>query len=142
MQVVLACIVGGVMFLVGCIHLYWLLGGRRGFAIAVPTSSETSKPLFIPRGIDIAGVILLFWSAATLLLMHAEVIPTVGPAWLPRFAGWSLAAVLLLRAIGEFRVIGLFKSNRGTPFARMDTLIYSPLCLALCTLTVWMMIIV
>lgn len=141
MQALLACIVGGIMILVGCIHLYWLLGGRGGFAIAVPTSSDTNKPLFIPRKVDIAGVILLFWAAAALLLMHAGVIPAVGPAWLPSFAGWSLAVVLLLRAIGEFRVIGLFKSKRGTPFARMDTLIYSPLCLALCTLTVWMMII-
>lgn len=141
MQMALAYLVGASLFLVGCIHLYWLFGGRRGFAIAVPTrGGVTKQPFFRPRRFEIAAVILIFWAAAALLLMFVEVIPTIGPAWLPSFAGWSLAVVLLLRAIGEFRVIGFFKSIRNTPFARMDTLIYSPLCLSLCGLTIWMMV--
>lgn len=142
MQEVLACLVSGVLFLIGCVHLYWLFGGRGGFAIAVPTGSDTNKPLFKPRKQGIAAVILLFWAAAALLLMLAEVIPTVGPTWLPRFTGWTLAVVLLLRAVGEFRAIGFFKSNRATPFAKMDTRIYSPLCLALSAMTFWMIALV
>lgn len=139
MQMVLAYMVGAVLFLVGCVHLYWLFGGRGGFAIAVPTRNDTKQPFFRPRRFEIAAVTLIFWAAAVLLLMYAEIIPAIGPSWLPMFTGWSLAVVFLLRAIGEFRALGFFKSIRNTPFARMDTLIYSPLCLILCGLTTWMM---
>jgi len=43
----------------------------------------------------------------------------------------ALALVLLLRAIGDFRLVGFFKRIRGSRFARLDTVLYSPLCLAL-----------
>lgn len=139
MQVVLAAIVVLVLFLVGCIHVYWLLGGRGGFVIAVPTRSDTKQPFFKPRRLEIAAVILIFWGVSALLLMYADIIPTIGPSWLPAFTGWVLAVVFLLRAVGEFRAIGFFKSIRNTPFGRMDTIFYSPLCLVLCGLTTWMM---
>jgi hypothetical protein len=42
-----------------------------------------------------------------------------------------LALVLLLRAVGDFHYVGFFKRIRNTRFAKMDTLIYTPLCLAL-----------
>ena len=35
------------------------------------------------------------------------------------------------RAIGDFKYVGFFKRVRGSKFARMDTLVYSPLCLLL-----------
>lgn len=139
MQVVLAAIVGLVLFLVGCIHVYWLLGGRGGFAIAVPTRSGTKQPLFKPRRPEIAAVILIFLGAAAFLLMYADIIPIIGPSWLPAFTGWAIAVVFLLRAVGEFRAVGFFKSIRNTPFGRMDTIFYSPLCLVLCGLTTWIM---
>ena len=40
-------------------------------------------------------------------------------------------APVLMRAIGDFRYVGFFKRVRGSRFARMDTTLYSPLCLAL-----------
>ncbi len=43
----------------------------------------------------------------------------------------GLALVLLLRAVGDFRYVGFFKSVGGTRFATMDTWCYSPVCLAL-----------
>ena len=39
--------------------------------------------------------------------------------------------VLLLRAIGDFNLVGFFKRIRGSAFARMDTWFYSPLCVLL-----------
>jgi hypothetical protein len=44
---------------------------------------------------------------------------------------YALALGLLARAMGDFNYVGFFKRVRGTRFARMDTLLYSPLCLAL-----------
>jgi hypothetical protein len=43
----------------------------------------------------------------------------------------ALALGLLARAIGEFRYVGFFKRVRGSRFARLDTLLYSPLRLLL-----------
>ena len=52
----------------------------------------------------------------------------------PTLLSWgcyALALGLLARAIGEFKYVGFFKKVGGSAFARMDTLLYSPLCLAL-----------
>ena len=38
---------------------------------------------------------------------------------------------MLARAIGEFRLVGFFKTVKGSLFARMDTLFFSPLCVLL-----------
>jgi uncharacterized protein DUF3995 len=43
----------------------------------------------------------------------------------------AVAIVFMVRAIGDRRYVGFFKRVRGTRFARLDTRIYSPLCLAL-----------
>ena len=51
-----------------------------------------------------------------------------------RIAAWLIAAVFALRAIGDFRYVGFFKRVRGSKFARLDTLAYSPLCTALALL--------
>jgi hypothetical protein len=41
----------------------------------------------------------------------------------------SLAVILLVHAIGDFRVVGFFRRICDTRFARLDTTVYSPLCL-------------
>jgi hypothetical protein len=53
------------------------------------------------------------------------------PIQLYAWGTWTLAALFLLRGIGDFRLVGFFKRVRGTRFARRDTRLYSPLCLAL-----------
>ncbi|MBN3819698.1 DUF3995 domain-containing protein, partial [Paraburkholderia sp. Se-20369] len=42
-----------------------------------------------------------------------------------------LALIFAVRAVGDFRYVGFFKRIRGSRFARLDTLCYSPLCAAL-----------
>jgi hypothetical protein len=53
------------------------------------------------------------------------------PPWMPRAGTFGVGAVLAARAVGDFRLVGLFKRTRGTRFARYDSLLYTPLCLAL-----------
>ena len=43
----------------------------------------------------------------------------------------AVGGILLPRAVGEFRLVGFFKRVRGSGCARLDTFVYSPLCLAL-----------
>ena len=49
---------------------------------------------------------------------------------------WVFAAGFALRAIGEFKYVGFFKSVKGPGFAWYDTRIYSPLCVLLCLICV------
>lgn len=44
---------------------------------------------------------------------------------------YALSFGLLARAIGEFKYLGFFKRVHGSRFARLDSLVYSPLCLLL-----------
>jgi hypothetical protein len=100
-----------------------------GASGAVPTVD--GKPLFTPSKrstLLVAAVLGLF---AVLVAATADFIPS-GVS--PRVLSWlsyGLALGLLARAIGEFRYVGFFKRVRGTKFAKLDTMVYSPLCLLL-----------
>lgn len=111
------------------VHVYWLCGGRVGRLAAIPEMD--GKPIFHPSAwatlvVAIGLVLCALLIAATagvltLPLSHAVL------SWLTR----ALSVVLLLRAIGDFRFVGFFKRTRNSRFARLDTAVYSPLCLAL-----------
>ena len=64
--------------------------------------------------------------AATGRLLHLGIAP-----WILTWLSFALAAGLLARAIGEFKYVGFFKQVRGSRFATLDTLVYSPVCLLL-----------
>ena len=117
-------------WLLSLVHIGWALGLRGGQAQAVPERPD-GQPVFRPgpfATLAVAGLLLL---AALLVTQRAG----LGREWIP--AGlvapgcWGVSAVLVLRAIGEFRYIGFFKRVRGTAFARMDSRLYSPLALLL-----------
>lgn len=110
-------------------HFYMALVPGSGSSGAVP--SVEGKPLFTPtRQATVAvGVLLLLFStlvAATAGMISVGV-PRVALPWL----SYSLAIGLLARAVGEFKYVGFFKRVHGTRFARLDTMLYSPLCLLL-----------
>lgn len=110
-------------------HVYWLLGGLVGSDAAIP--EVDGKPVFQPSVVAtfivaVALALCALLIAATAGLVSLPLSQTV-LAWLTR----ALAIVLLLRAIGDFKFVGFFKRSRGTRFARLDTLVYSPLCLLL-----------
>ena len=47
---------------------------------------------------------------------------------------WVLGLVFVLRAVGNLRTFGFFKTVRGTLFSEWDTWLYSPLCVLLALL--------
>jgi Protein of unknown function (DUF3995) len=124
-----------ILLLAAAVHVYWAVGGRTGKAAAVPTAA--GRAVIKPSAMSTAMV------AAGLCVIAALVALRIGWLKLPGFAGdrillqiavWLIAAVFALRAIGDFRYVGFFKRIRDTPFARLDTLVYSPLCAALAVL--------
>ncbi len=111
-------------------HFYMAFRGLPGGESATVPSLE-GKPLFVPsaRSTVAVGVVLVLFAglvAATSGMLSLAVSPRV-LAWL----SYALALGLFARAVGEFKYVGFFKRVRGTRFATMDTLLYSPLCLLL-----------
>jgi hypothetical protein len=115
--------------LLGLIHIYWAAGGRLGRSVAVP--ERQGRPLFRPTPISTLGVAGGLFAAAALVLARLGIVGTLVPdRWTFR-ATWLLTTLFALRAVGDLRYVGLFKRVRGTPFARWDTRLFTPLCLLL-----------
>ena len=110
-------------------HFKMAFFGVPGERNAVP--SVDGKPLFEPsKTATVAvGVVLLLFAA--LVAATAGLVATGIPHYLLAWACYALALGLLARAIGEFKYVGFFKKVRGSKFARMDTILYSPVCLLL-----------
>lgn len=111
------------------IHLYWLFGGRAGQLGAIPELD--GKLIFEPTPLAILVVTIGLALCALVIAgtagMLALPFSRSALVWMTR----GLAVVLLLRAIGDFRLVGFFKQFRDTRFASLDTAVYSPLCLVL-----------
>jgi len=75
------------------------------------------------------GLVLLL--CACLVAATAGLVNVGIPARVLSWISYALAAGLLARAVGEFKYLGFFKRVRDSPFAKLDTLLYSPLCLLL-----------
>jgi hypothetical protein len=126
-----------VFFGIAAMHLYWAAGGRVGAAAAVPERS--GRPVFTPRPPATVAAGLAFALAGGIVLARASVweLPVVFDR-LVGVATWAIGLIFLLRAIGDFRLVGFFKRVRGTRFATLDTRAYSPLALAVAVAVLWL----
>ena len=122
-------VVALVFCLLAGIHFYWALGGRFFLSSAVPESG--GKPAFVPSTLATVMVALGLTLCAALVMASAGMIGPARPAQWTTWVAFALSAALLARAVGDFRLVGFFKRVRGSRFARMDTLVYAPLCLLL-----------
>ncbi len=121
------------------LHWYWVVAGVSGGGPALP--EVNGRPAFRPGRPATAGVALALAAAALTVLVCAGAVRTQLPRWVPPAAPfWAtifLGAVFVLRAVGEFRLVGFFKTVHDTPFARWDTRLFSPLCFALGVGCLW-----
>lgn len=140
LALLLAGVVATILLLLAALHAYWAAGGQAGAGAVVPTRPAATDrtdgagggtPLFAPGPAATLAVAVALTLAAGLVLGRAGAVPRLGPAWVYRYGAWALGAVFLLRSVGEFRYVGLFKQVRGTHFATLDTRLYTPLCAGL-----------
>lgn len=117
------------------IHVYWAFGGTAGVEGAIPY--KDGKPLFEAGMIGTLAVAIALLFAA-LLIAWKGYLPQSGPNWIADYGVWFLAVIFALRAVGDFKYAGFFKKVRGTRFARNDSWIFSPLCIMISGLLLWL----
>ncbi|MGG1551244.1 DUF3995 domain-containing protein [Paenibacillus ferrarius] len=114
---------------VGILHIYWAFGGKWGSTVAIPTTANSSRPTFRPGIIGTLLVAVVVILDACLLGIQGDLLPLALPSKLVRWGCILSAIVFGLRCIGDFKYVGLFKTNRTSRFARYDYFLFSPLCL-------------
>lgn len=119
------------------LHFYWSLGGKYLIDLAIPTQTSSSqKPLFQPGLLATLIVASSFIGFAWAIGAKTGLFPTFQiPLPYINNTVMGIAVIFMLRAIGEFRYVGLFKKIKKTAFADMDTFYYSPLCFFVSLLT-------
>jgi hypothetical protein len=94
------------------------------------------RPAFRPGRLASLAVAAALFAASFLVLARGPLAGALPPE-LGAIGAAGVGVVFLLRAIGDFRLIGVFKRVRGTPFARWDSRLFSPLCVALGLASLW-----
>lgn len=117
----LCAALGGICLL----HLYWAAGGTFWRDRINPIVD--GKPLLKINAVSCLAV------AWILFLMASVPVVRMNPA----LRKWLLVGMTLLfavRAVGDFKYVGFFKSVKGSVFAYWDSRLYSPMNLALSAL--------
>jgi hypothetical protein len=89
------------------------------------------------------GVMATFMVATGLLLLAFVTIGNLG-AWdnflkrpYFRYGALFISALFFVRAIGDFKFVGFFKTVTGTRFAVNDSQLFSPLCAFIGLTSLW-----
>ena len=131
MITILAIILFLIFSLLSGFHFYWLFGGSYGVKKVIPTkSAEPTNTLNIP---PIATFIVAV-SLITCGLMYLQIVGLIAipiPEWVLQYGSWFVPSIFILRAIGDFNYVGLFKRITETEFAKADSRIFSPLCIGI-----------
>jgi len=125
----IAIAVAGVITALAFVHIYWAMGGRIGKSAAIPEINRQSA--FVPSKTATLLVAAALLFAATVVAVAGGLVADGGLGGFFRMLAFGLSATFVARAVGDFRLVGFFKRTRGTRFARLDTLVFSPLCMAL-----------
>lgn len=117
------------------IHVYWGFGGKWGKDAAIPAKENNSK-VISPGPLPTFIVALGLLAFGVFILIKSKFLNVPISHLIEKPGLWFIAILFLLRAIGEFKYVGIFKKIRHTEFAQNDTKYYTPLCLVIAILTI------
>jgi hypothetical protein len=133
-SIVAAVIYGGLALL----HIYWGFGGYW------PGRSEESLARSIvggppgmrmPSPLVCLGVALVLIGAAWVVLAANDMVESIASLAVCRVLALMGAVILLLRGVGGFFEVRFRPLIRGSPYERLNTILYSPLSVVLSLLT-------
>ena len=111
-------------------HFYWFFGGTWGVEKVIPTQDNEQCAQSIPQFATLL-VALVLVSFGLLYLIKSGLINVNLPNWITIYSYWIMPAIFIIRAIGEFKYVGFFKKIKNTEFAKADSTIFSPLCMSI-----------
>ncbi len=137
MVAIVSLFLSSVFLLLAVLHFYWASGGEWGLDAALPANAQGQR-ILNPKPIDciVVGLGLLFFGF--FYFSKCVEMPIDTPYWLDVYPAWGIAAIFLLRTIGDFRYVGFFKKVKNTHFARMDKQFFTPLCLVVGGVGLWL----
>lgn len=127
MRNIVGILLSAIFAILSLFHIYWAAGGRFGGFAAIPTVE--GKPLFRPTMLATLMVAAALFAAMLTILGNLGLFGDRFSQWIFRWATFVIALLFLLRAIGDFKLLGFFKQINETNFAYWDTVLFSPLCL-------------
>ena len=135
MSFVIARWIVGIFTGISMVHLYWAAGGKLGFQAAIPELpgefASGPRPAFIPSALMTFLVAMGLVAIALLVCLRAGLYFSAVSYGALQWGISAIALVMFARAIGDSELVGFFKKVGGSRFARLDTYVYSPLCLVL-----------
>jgi len=125
---ILSILLSLILIGLGMIHFNWVIGGKFGFSESLPTK-ENGERVLNPKKIDspIVGIGLTVF--ALFYVFKSGIIEFNLPEWIMKYGSWIIPVIFLLRVVGEFKYVGFYKSVKKTDFGKLDTKLFSPLCL-------------
>ncbi|WP_036379240.1 DUF3995 domain-containing protein [Muricauda sp. MAR_2010_75] len=114
------------IFLAG-LHFYWAIFGIKEPEAVLPTKTDSGKVKSPGKLMAVlVGIILLFFA----FIFINKILFYVDRPWLS-YVPLAIGIIFILRAFGDFKYIGFFKTAKNSKFSALDTRYYSPLCLLL-----------
>jgi hypothetical protein len=116
-----------IFLILSLIHFYWAFGGRLWYNEVLPTNSTGSKRMEpgLTTGFIIAFGLLLL---AFITIGNQGLLDKYINRKYLRYGTLVISVIFFIRAIGDFKFFGFFKTIKETSFASNDTVFFSPLC--------------
>ena len=133
MTTALAIGLSAVVFCIAAVHAYWGLGGYWPAASAehlAKSAVGTPNVKMVPSAASCFAVAAILAGVAAWPLFVAGLLPEVWPRWLTLLAGVGIIAVFVCRGAAGYTAVWRRRFSEE-PFASLDRLVYSPLCLLL-----------
>lgn len=139
MNAVVGGVVSAALFVIGTFHVVWVRSSwpfatRRDFVRDLGGRADGELPTAF--ALQSLGVAALLLAAAFLVAAKADLVPGGISKGLITVGAWGVAAVLSVRGIAGLVQSGLEVGEAPARYRSLDLRVYSPLCLALATLIV------
>lgn len=119
-----------ILGLVSLLHFYWIFGGTWGIQASLPEKVEGGSA-FTPGWIETVIVAIGLIGVAFILLAQNNLVSFFTPNSFTKWSSIIFTFIFFLRAVGDFKYLGLTKKIKNTTFSKYDTKLYTPLCLYL-----------
>ncbi len=119
--------IGWIIFELALIHFYWAFGGRRGYSLAIPEKKD-GQLIFTPEILECSIVGFGLLSILVFLIYKLGIIGLNLPPWITNYYLYIVGVLFMIRSIGDFKFVGLFKKIKHSKFASLDTKYFTPIC--------------